>query len=169
MTEKADHSCFARRDDRERLIIRSLALTDLTTLEALAAAAEREGFRFPRRFAHDLRATAVSLDAAREFFLGAVLDDRIVAVGGVTPDPYVDDPATGRIRHLYVAADFRRKGVGAALMRALEARACQQYDRLRLRTDTVDAAAFYERLGYLSIDDETATHERRCPRVSRSV
>jgi GNAT superfamily N-acetyltransferase len=146
------------------LIIRPLASTDLTTLESLAAAAEREGFRFLTRFVGELRETAASLDTAREFFLGAVLDDRLVGVGGVTPDPYIDDLATGRIRHLYVAATYRRKGVGAVLMRALEVRACQQYDRLRLRTDTRDAAAFYEHLGYVAVNDDTATHERRCPR-----
>jgi GNAT superfamily N-acetyltransferase len=148
------------------MIIRPLAATDLTTLESLAAAAEHEGFRFLTRFVRDLRASAAALDTAREFFLGAVIDDRVVGVGGVTPDPYVDDPATGRIRHLYVAGSSRRRGVGAALMRALEARACQQYDRLRLRTDTRDGAAFYERLGYLPVNHDTATHEGRCPRDS---
>jgi hypothetical protein len=128
------------------MIIRPLAATDLTTLESLAAAAEHEGFRFLTRFVRDLRASADALDTAREFFLGAVIDDRVVGVGGVTPDPYV--------------------AVGAALMRALEARACQQYDRLRLLTDTRDGAAFYERLGYLPVNHDTATHEGRCPRDS---
>jgi GNAT superfamily N-acetyltransferase len=151
------------------LIIRPLAPTDLTTLESLAGAAEREGFRFLTRFMRDLRATAASLDTTREFFLGAVIDNRIVAVGGVTPDPYVDEPATGRIRHLYVTADFRRQGVGAALIRALEARACQEYDRLQLRTDTREAAAFYEHLGYVPVVHETATHERRCPRINQKA
>ena len=151
------------------MIIRPLAATDLTALESLAASADHEGFRFLTRFVRDLRASAAALDTAREFFLGAVIDERIVGVGGVTPDPYVADSTTGRIRHLYVAAYHRRRGVGTALMRSLEARACQQYERLRLRTDTRDAAAFYERLGYVSVNHDTATHEGRCPRDSRSA
>ena len=127
----------------------------------------RRSVQFLTRFVGDLRASAAALDTPREFFLGAMIDDRIIGVGGVTPDPYVDDPTTGRIRHLYVAAASRRRGVGAALMRALEARACQQYDRLRLRTDTRDAATFYERLGYVPVNHDTATHEGRCPQDGR--
>jgi hypothetical protein len=36
--------------------------------------------------------------------------------------------------------------------------AAQTFSTLRLRTTTTEAAAFYERLGFLAINEENATH-----------
>lgn len=140
--------------------IRPLGPNDLRAISALADAAEREGFRFLSRFLLDATQDAVALDAPGEFFFGAFADSTLLAIGGVTPDPYLPAPRVGRLRHVYVAAPHRRQGVGERLVAALERRACTEYDRLRLRTDTVDAARFYERVGYTARAHATATHER---------
>ena len=148
------------------MIIRSLSADDVAAVQQLAAEAEAEGFGFVTRFLTDLANHRVSLVGPGEFFLGAVEQNRLVALGGVTPDPYVDDPTTGRLRHLYVSPDVRRRGFGRALVRTLEARAWPTYRRLRLRTDTTLAARFYAQLGYESSSEAHATHERRwLPRV----
>jgi GNAT superfamily N-acetyltransferase len=143
------------------MIIRSPCAEDVAAVQRLAAEAEAEGFRFLTRFLNDLANHRVSLADGREFFLAAVEQDHLVGVGGVTPDPYVDDPTTGRLRHLYVSPDVRRRGVGRALVRSLEARALPTYRRLRLRTDTTLAARFYAQLGYEWTSDTHATHEHR--------
>jgi GNAT superfamily N-acetyltransferase len=63
---------------------------------------------------------------------------------------------------MYVAPEMRGSGVGRRLVRALEARARRHFAVLRLRTDTADAAAFYERLGYArQPPGGTATHVSR--------
>lgn len=139
-------------------LIRPLTRDDADQIRTLADASAREGFRFVGRFLEEMAADFM-FDGRRQYFLG-VFADRLVAIGGVTPDPYIDDPSVGRIRHVYVTADARRSGVGRALMTALEARAMDSYAALRLRTDTAAAAAFYESIGYLRIDDATATHRR---------
>ena len=139
---------------------RHLAVGDVAAIRELASQAEREGFSFVRRFVDQLAAGALRLDAAEEFFLGVFDDGILVAIGGVTRDPYVDHLDTGRLRHVFVRADRRRTGTGHRLVADLEARARVRYTHLRLRTDTTAAAAFYEHLGYHAVINPTATHRR---------
>lgn len=144
----------------EPMPIRPLVQTDLPALHELALHAESEGFRFVRRLHGDLTLDHARTDASCECLVAHVDGDRLVAVGGVTPDPYVDDPRVGRLRHLYVRPEVRGTGIGRALVAHLEARAAGCFATLRLRTDTLAAARFYERLGYLSIESDSATHQR---------
>ena len=140
---------------------RSLTATDLPELRALAMLAEDEGFRFVRRFVDDIAAGSVQLDSPTEFFLAVVEHDRLIAFGGVTPDPYIGDRDAGRVRRVYVRSGHRNQGIGEQLIRALEQRArAAGYTHLRLRTDTSAAARFYERLGYIATTDNSATHYR---------
>jgi GNAT superfamily N-acetyltransferase len=142
------------------MLIRSLDAGDVPTLRLLATEAEAEGFAFLTRFLGDLASDCVQLNSPTEFFLGALLDGHMVAIGGVTRDPYTDDATIGRLRHLYVRAEARGQGVGRALVRSLEARAQGVYERLRLRSGTVAAARFYEALGYRRVNESAATHAR---------
>jgi ribosomal protein S18 acetylase RimI-like enzyme len=82
----------------------------------------------------------------------------------VTRDPYIADTRIGRLRHVYVRPEIRRRGVGRALVAHLEARAAACYGSLRLRTDTEAASRFYERLGYEPVASPSATHHRALSR-----
>lgn len=140
--------------------VRPLAGPDLAALEPLVAESEAEGFRFLRRLRDDWIAGRARTDAAGEWFLGVFDGGALVAVGGVTPDPYVSDARAGRVRHLYVARAHRRRGAGRRLLAALEGRARGVYDVLRLRTDTAEASRFYESAGFAPVESGSATHAR---------
>jgi GNAT superfamily N-acetyltransferase len=133
----------------------------IDTLKPLVDEGTREGFRFPRRLVDEHVSGAVRFDVAGEVLLGVFEGDALVAVGGVTRDPYGDSDETGRIRHVYVRATHRGRGIGAMLMRALEAHARRHFSALTLRTDTEAAARFYAALGYRTLAaGGTATHRR---------
>ena len=144
-------------------MIRSLSLDDMPQIDALARESLEEGFQFGVRWRDAVHATATAPDDLHQFFLGVFDGDALVALGGVTRDPYVNEQGLGRVRHVYVAPAARRRGFGRRLLAALEARALQAYSSLRLRTDTQRAAAFYEALGYSRIEDAGATHRRALP------
>ena len=148
--DKASHS----------IELRPLTPHEMAALEPLIAASEAEGFRFLRRIPREFHADRAYLNSARTVLLGAFNRTELVGVGGLTPDPYVDDPTVGRVRHVYVAARHRRRGIGRLLIRALEDRAYGVYVHLRLRTDSPAAAAFYETLAYEPIAADNATHIR---------
>jgi N-acetylglutamate synthase-like GNAT family acetyltransferase len=142
-----------------------IASTELRRVELLGEEiaplvmeAERGGHRFMRRLQDEWNSGENRFEAFGEFLLSAHIDGRLVAVGGVNIDPYSSVQGVGRLRHVYVSSDARRLGVGTMLVKRVMNGAAQTFSTLRLRTTTTEAAAFYERLGFLAINEENATH-----------
>jgi|GEM_PF-191915 len=143
------------------LDIRVLDPFPAAAVEALARESAREGFRFVRRLVDEHAAGDVRFDGPGEVLLGVFEGDELVAIGGITRDPYGGDANVGRVRHVYVRAAHRRRGIGEALVRALEAHARAHFAALVLRTDTDAAARFYAALGWRTLAaGGTATHGR---------
>jgi len=130
-------------------------------ITALVTEAERDGHRFMRRLQDEWESGANRFQHAGEFLLAAILDGRPIAVGGLNRDPYSSADDVGRLRHVYVAVEARRLGVGAMLVESIINRAARSFSTLRLRTATAEAAAFYERLGFQRTGEEAATHIMR--------
>jgi GNAT superfamily N-acetyltransferase len=138
-----------------------LGVLPADALGPLVAASAGEGFLFLERLVREWEAGEARFAGPGEVLLGAYQGPTLVAIGGVTVDPYGGDPAVGRLRHLYVAPEARRQGTGASLVRALEDAARPHFRALVLRTDTQEAARFYEALGYTRLPPGgTATHRR---------
>jgi GNAT superfamily N-acetyltransferase len=130
-------------------------------LAPLLAESKAEGFRFVERLAREWQQGKARFDRAGEILLAAYDGETLVAIGGLTPDPYSDEPKLGRLRHIYVRPDARRRGIGRRLVQELEQTAQQTFRALVLRTDTPTAARFYETLGYTLLPPGgTATHRR---------
>jgi GNAT superfamily N-acetyltransferase len=127
----------------------------------LVLEADREGYAFMQRLEQDWRSGANRFDRAGEALFGAFSGERLVGVGGLNRDPYVRTEGIGRLRHLYVAFDARRRGVGRLLVERIIAEARGSFAVLRLRTPSADAAAFYCRLGFIETDEDAATHVMR--------
>lgn len=132
------------------------ACPDLRELEASAAA---EGHLFVARTRHDWESSVNRFDRTGEVFVLAIEENRVIGMCGVNKDPYVDDPAVGRLRHLYVDPDQRRSGIASNLVVECLITARSSFERIRLRTSNPTAAALYLSLGFATIN-ATATHER---------
>lgn len=124
----------------------------------LVAEADGEGFRFVRRLRDEWRLGAKRFDGDGELLLAAYRAGELVAVGGLTIDPYTAAPGVGRVRHVYVLRSARRSGVGETLVRRIMDEASRTFTALRLRTTTAEGAAFYEQLGFLRTTEPAATH-----------
>jgi GNAT superfamily N-acetyltransferase len=141
--------------------IRSLIPPPWPLLASLIAASCDEGFKFLVRLQDEYISGRVCFDSAGEALFGAFQASRLIGIGGLTRDPYGDEPNTGRIRHLYVLPLWRRHGVGAYLLAEIQRHAQTHFTTLVLRTDTKVGASFYESLGYERlIAGATATHRR---------
>lgn len=145
-----------------RLILTAVSETVVCGIHNLALEARLSGHTFLDRLIADWHYGANCFDKPGEYFLGAYGGDALVACGGLNRDPYDADPTVGRLRHLYVHEACRRSGIGALLVRELIDRAAT-FRRLRLRTASSEAAAFYERLGFERIDETHATHAVEVP------
>jgi putative acetyltransferase len=86
-------------------------------------------------------------DQAGGFFVVARVDGALAGCGGVIPF----DAAAGEVKRIFVAHDFRGRGIARAIMADLEQRArAYGYRSLRLETGIKQGAAIglYEAIGY---------------------
>jgi GNAT superfamily N-acetyltransferase len=116
---------------------RVLTSLDIPQLAVLIAESEAEGFRFLARLRRDDSVDTAYLESGHFVVLGNFDGERLIATGGLTPDPYLADPAIGRVRHVYVTSAYRRRGVGRQLMAALDQHAilgtgCSDFAPIRL-------------------------------------
>lgn len=136
---------------------------DPDVLTGLVGESELAGERFLRRLVDEWRSGANRFDALGEALFVAYLEGRILGVCGLSRDPYAPGDATGRVRHLYVAAGHRRRGIGKALVLAVMEHARGVFPRLRLRTQSEAAACFYQSLGFQRCEEPEATHILNLP------
>jgi GNAT superfamily N-acetyltransferase len=128
-------------------------------LAELVAESERDGLAFLRRLVEEWESGDNRFDRPGEALFAAVEGGRVVGVCGLNFDPYFSAGRVGRVRHLYVAAEFRRRGIGTELVAAVIMTARGTFDRLRLRTGSESAAGFYESLGFrLCAEEPACTH-----------
>jgi GNAT superfamily N-acetyltransferase len=138
------------------IVIERIDTLPIEKLSALVTEADANGFRALSRLVEDWRSGLNRFDQSGEAFFIATNGGRVIGVCGLNHDPYISVSTVGRVRHLYVAADHRRKGIGTQLVRAVVAAAHGHFVRLRLRTDSADANAFYRSIGFMPATGEPA-------------
>jgi GNAT superfamily N-acetyltransferase len=125
-------------------------------LEPLVAQAAATGFQAIARLQDEWQSGLNRFDQPGEALFIAADNGFIVGICGLNQDPYLHDPTVGRVRHLYVAVEHRRKGIGSRLVRAVMEAAKGRFTRLRLRTNSSDADGFYLSLGFMRFTAEPA-------------
>ena len=128
--------------------IRRIVELPVEKLASLLAESEALQLRLVRRLVDDWNSGANRFERPAEAIFVAEIDRRVIGVCGLNVDCYTTEPRTGRVRHLYVLSEFRRQGAGTRLVHEAVAAARGNFDRLRLRTNDPQAAAFYEQLGF---------------------
>ncbi|AUM70288.1 GNAT family N-acetyltransferase [Pseudomonas fluorescens] len=123
----------------------------------LETEAVAEGFRFLTRLVTDWKNGSNRFDRPGEGLFGAFYNGQLIAIGGLSCDPYAG-PDTGRLRRVYVAPASRRQSVGKVLVQHLLEYAALNFRVVRLSTDTPQGAAFYLRCGFQQVQDDSATH-----------
>jgi ribosomal protein S18 acetylase RimI-like enzyme len=139
----------------------TVSLTELAQdqIGPLLAASEAEGFQFVRRVVNEWETGANRFTGNGEALLGYFVGERLVAICGLSRDPYQSEATVGRLRNLYVLPEHRGRSIGAALTRRVIELAQSAFRVLRLRAATPRAAALYERVGFTpTTERENCTH-----------
>jgi GNAT superfamily N-acetyltransferase len=110
-----------------------------------------EGVEFLPRLRYEWDSGKNRFDRPGEILLGAYWGALLVGVCGLNVDPYTTEKEVGRIRHLYVMPNHRRRGIGQQMMGMILGAARRTFRLVRLRTDSKYAARFYERLGFREV------------------
>lgn len=138
-----------------------VSLTELAQdqIGPLLAESEAEGFQFVRRVVNEWESGANRFTGEGEALLGYIVGGRLVAICGLTRDPYQREATVGRLRNLYVLPEHRGRSIGTALTRRVIELAGSAFQVLRLRAATPVAASLYERLGFTATTDlDNCTH-----------
>lgn len=130
---------------------------DTSGFERLLAESIAQEHRMLLRFEENWRSGVNVFGRHGEIMLGAWIGETLAGVCGRNIDPYDPSPRAGRVRHLYVAADNRREGVGRLLIGAILEDAATYFDYLNTNAPQ-PAFPFYERLGFKRLDQTYATH-----------
>jgi GNAT superfamily N-acetyltransferase len=129
-------------------------------LDPLIKESQGEGFAFLVRLKQEYLTGQERFDGPGEVLLGAFEGAELIAVCGLTRDPYSHDPTIGRVRHLFVSKGFRRRKLGRALLLEIVDRAKGRFSKLTLRTDTDRAASFYESMSFDKVSNsDSCTHQ----------
>jgi len=138
-------------------------------LEPLVAQAAATGFQALARLQDEWQSGRNRFDQPGEAIFIATDNGLVVGICGLNRDPYLRDPTVGRVRHLYVAVEHRRKGIGSQLVRAVKGAAMGRFTRLRLRTNSPDADSFYCSLGFMHVTAEPACSHQVVLDVESSI
>lgn len=125
----------------------------------LQVEARAEGHEFIDQLIGDWTSAEQRFDGPGELLAGAFVDGELVAVGGLTRDPFVAQEKTGRIRKVYVRAAYRKAGIGTSLLNYLIEKAGECFDIVRLQAASEEASRLYERLGFAPISEAKASHK----------
>jgi GNAT superfamily N-acetyltransferase len=139
-------------------IERVAALPDLAELLEASLA---EGHGLIRRTISEFDSGKNRFDRAGEaLYVARDASRRFVGICGLNIDPYLNDPAVGRVRHLYVLPPYRRAGVARALLDVVMTAARGRFRLLRIRTKNPAADALYRSAGFTVVAaDDLVSHQ----------
>lgn len=138
------------------IAIERLESLPIDRLKPLVTEADATGFHALSRLLTEWQSGWNRFEQTGEALFIATDGGRVVGVCVLNRDPYLSDPTIGRVRHLYVAVDHRRNTIGTRLVRAVMELVGGHFVRLRLRTGSPDADAFYVSLGFMPVTGEPA-------------
>lgn len=128
--------------------IRQINASLIVLLEKLAVEAQLESFNFVRRTINEWKSGTNDFSKKGEILFGIFISNLCIGIGGLNVDPYVNDPSIGRIRHLYISQEHRRKGLATLLLQEIINTAMLNFETVRLYTNNPEASSFYESLGF---------------------
>jgi len=140
---------------------------NLADIQCLLLESRAQGFRFLDRLYASYESGENRFDKVGEGLYGIRDQYGFAAIGGLNIDPYLSDPAIGRVKHVYVKESLRRSGIGRMIMNAIISQARTRFELLTLRTDSEAASAFYRSLGFQNEPTyESSTHYLRLAEIS---
>lgn len=140
------------------LVVERYDGAECPSVEALEPLAASEDIAFVTRLIREWHDGSNRFDQPGECFFVASDHDRVVGICGVNIDPYVSEPAVGRLRHLYVHPEYRRRGIAVALVNECRQASSREFVRLRLRTTNPASASLYRSMAFVDINESDATH-----------
>ena len=138
--------------------VRISTVSALPDLGRMVEASTAEGHRMIARLREEWLSAKNQFTRPGEALFLALVEDELAGVCGVNVDPFSRRASMGRVRNLYVFPEWRALGIGRALVGVVIRHSRASFDRLRVRAGTPEAGKFYEHLGFIPVEEDSATH-----------
>jgi GNAT superfamily N-acetyltransferase len=129
--------------------------------ELLRHAADGEAYNMLAVLAKEWADGTNRFEKPGEALVAAYEGEHLAGLGAMTHDPNIQGAL--RMRRFYVSPRHRRSGIGRALARALLDRPEVQGKLITLNAPQVEAARFWEALGFVRDNKDGHTHVRMEP------
>ncbi|WP_051556635.1 GNAT family N-acetyltransferase [Alkalihalobacterium bogoriense] len=129
-------------------------------LKELKEQSKAEGFRFVERVEEEYKTGENQFSNRGEALFGVFSEkEELVALAGLNKDPHSNDSTIGRVRRFYIKQEVRRMGIGRLLINRIIMEAKLYFHTLILYTDTREADAFYQSVGFIKgVEYTKSTH-----------
>jgi GNAT superfamily N-acetyltransferase len=132
--------------------------SNISFLQPLADEALADGDKFIQKTIDEWKSGANTFSKGGENFWAIIIGNEYIACGGLNQDPYTEDKAVGRVRHVYVLKKYRRQGYSKILLNLIIEQAKKHFSSLRLSTYNPVAALMYQSLGFEKVNEHKETH-----------
>lgn len=132
------------------------AINDLNEVDLtdMIGESKAQGFGMIERLREEWNNNTNRFNKSDELLLGAFDCNRVIGIGGINHDPYHPAKRYGRIRHVYVMNEMRRKSLGTLIVEEMINRSKSAFNLITLRTPKDGAAdLFYESIGFTKCSD----------------
>ena len=114
-----------------------------------------EGFNFLDKMSSEWKSGKNRFSLPNECLFAAISEDeKLLGIGGLNLDPYLNDLTIGRVRHLFITSEMRSRGIGKTIIEEIVETAFPHFRLLRLKTNNPKAVNLYRSLGFSLIDHE---------------
>lgn len=122
---------------------------DAYVIDEMVQESVEEGHLFLRKLKEEYDSGTNRFNKPGEALFIVMNDHEIAGIGGLNQDPYINDNAFGRVRHVYVLQKYRRIGIGRVILREIIDVAKKHFSILGLRTENEAADLLYCSLGFI--------------------
>lgn len=132
----------------DEIVIVRLKEMPLADIRPLLDESHKQGFGYVEWLVNDFVDGANRFDQPGEALFAVYNRSQLIAIGGLSHDPYLPDIDVGRVRRVYVLSSWRRMGIGKRLVQQIIAEARLHFSLLTLGTFDHRGDKFYRALGF---------------------
>jgi GNAT superfamily N-acetyltransferase len=110
---------------------------------------EKEGYRFVTRLKEEYEDGTNRFSEQGEALYGVWEDKELVSIGGLTKNTITTEEQSARLYRFYTLPEYRRKGIGSELFKAISENAKGKFKEITTKTESAKADAFYRANGFV--------------------
>ncbi|MEI6352757.1 MAG: GNAT family N-acetyltransferase [Candidatus Nomurabacteria bacterium] len=134
--------------------------SNILEIQEIANETSQDNYNFVQRTIDEWKNNTNKFSKIGEKLWGIIIDNKIIGIGGLNKDPFIEDEKVGKVRHIYISKQYRGFGLSKILLNLIIEKAKENFTTLRLSTNNPIASSVYESLGFKKVEGIKVTHQK---------